>query len=67
MNLHQDDLKKRINRITATWRNGCFENMDDHTTPKHPPSKTDVLPKTFLQFKPAATTFAFPSVFILIL
>ena len=23
--LHQNDLKKRINRITATWRNGCFE------------------------------------------
>ena len=28
--LHQDDLKKRINRIKATWQNGCFEKMDDH-------------------------------------
>ena len=28
--LHQDDLKKRIRRITATWRNRCFEQMDDH-------------------------------------
>ena len=28
--LHQDDLKKRMNRITATWRNGCFEKMDNH-------------------------------------
>ena len=46
MNLHQDDLKKRINRITATWRNGCFENMDDHTTPKHP------LPKLMFSQKP---------------
>ena len=24
--LHQGDLNKRINRITATWQNGCFEN-----------------------------------------
>ena len=47
----QDDLKKRINRITATWRNGCFEKMDDpqvHTTPNHQPTKMDVFPKTFL-------------------
>ena len=21
---HQDDLKKRMNRIKATWRNRCF-------------------------------------------
>ena len=26
--LHQDDLQKRLNRITATWQNGCFEKMD---------------------------------------
>ena len=35
-NLHQDDLKKRMNKIMATWRNGCFEKMEDnpfHTTP----------------------------------
>ena len=23
--LHQDDLTKRINRITSGWRNGCFK------------------------------------------
>ena len=28
--LHQDDLKKRMTKITATWRNGCFENMAYH-------------------------------------
>ena len=27
--LHQEDLKKRMNIITATWRNGCIEKMDD--------------------------------------
>ena len=27
--LHQDYVKKRMNRITATWWNGCFEKMDD--------------------------------------
>ena len=26
---HQDDLEKRMNRIKATWWNGCFEKMDD--------------------------------------
>ena len=49
---HQDELKKRINRITATWQNGCFEKMDDHpvhTTPNHHPTKMDVLPKPFFQ------------------
>ena len=49
--LHQDDLKKRMNRIAATWRNGCFDKMDDHpvrTTPNHHPPKMDVLPKMFL-------------------
>ena len=28
--LHQDDLKKRMTKITATWRNGCFEKMAYH-------------------------------------
>ena len=23
--LHQDDLKKRINKIKAAWRNGCLK------------------------------------------
>ena len=23
--LHQNDLKKKMNRITAYWQNGCFE------------------------------------------
>ena len=81
-----DDLKKRMKRIAATWRNECFEKLaihPVHTTPNHHPSKMDVLPKTFLQInlavnkmlvrhlstyipQPAATTFAFPSVFILL-
>ena len=24
---HQDDLKKRINRISSAWRNGCFGKL----------------------------------------
>ena len=28
--LNQDDLKKRMNRITDSWRNGCFQKMADH-------------------------------------
>ena len=38
--LHQDGLKKRMNRISATWQNGCFDQMADHpvhTTTKPPP------------------------------
>ena len=55
--LHQEDLKKRMNIITATWRNGCIEKMDDlplHTTPNHHPPKVVALPKPFLQFNLAA-------------
>ena len=55
--LHQDDLKKRMNIKTVTWRNGCSGKMDDHpihTTPNHHPSKMNVLPKTFLQIILAA-------------
>ena len=40
-------LIKRMNRIKATWRNGCFAKMDDqldHTIPNHHPNKMDVLP-----------------------
>ena len=40
--LHQDDLKKRMNRIMAIWQNGCFEKMDGHlvhTTQNHNPTK----------------------------
>ena len=51
-NLYQYDLKKRMNRVMATWWNGCFEKMDDHsvhTIPNPHPSKMDVLPKTFIQ------------------
>ena len=36
--LHQDDLKKRVNIITATCWKGCFEKMDDQPvaiTPNH--------------------------------
>ena len=52
-----DDLFKRMNRITTTWRNGCYEKMVDHlvhTTPSHHPTKMDVLPKSFLQIILAA-------------
>ena len=37
--LHQDDLKKRVIRITAPWRKGCLGQMPVHTTPNHHPSK----------------------------
>ena len=43
---HQDELKKRMNRIKATWRNGCSEKMDDHpvhTIPNHHPFKSSLL------------------------
>ena len=49
-----------MNRITATWRSGCFEKMADyHTKPPswHPP-KMDVLQKTFLQIILAAKWLA---------
>ena len=45
-------LKKKMNRIMATWRNGCFEKMDDHQAhaiPNHHPTKMDVLPKTLFK------------------
>ena len=45
-------LKKRMNRIKANWRNGCFEKMYDHTVhtmQNNHPSKMDVLLKTFVQ------------------
>ena len=48
----QDDVKKRMNRIKATWRNGCFDKTDVHPVhymSNHQPSKMDVLPKTFVQ------------------
>ena len=56
---NQDDLKKRMNRITATWQNGCFKKMDDHpvhTIPNHRPSKMDVLPKNSVQIIIAVTS-----------
>ena len=28
--IHQDGLMKRINRIMAIWRKGCFGKMNDH-------------------------------------
>ena len=51
---------ERMNRIKATWRNGCFEKMDDHpfhmtcSIPNHHPTKMDVLPKFFVQIILAA-------------
>ena len=50
--LHQDDLKKRMNRRSDTWQKGCFRKMDDplvHTTFNHHPPKMYVLPKIVLQ------------------
>ena len=50
-------LKKRMNRIKATLRNGCFEKMDAHpvlTIPNHHPTKMDVLPKNVVQIILAA-------------
>ena len=55
--LHQDDLKKRMNKRKDTWRNGCFGKMDAHpvhTIPNHQAPKMNVLPKTFLQIILAA-------------
>ena len=55
--LHQDDLKKRMNKRKDTWRNGCFGKMDAHpvhTIPNHQATKMNVLPKTFLQIILAA-------------
>ena len=49
---HQDDLKKRMNRLAATWWKGCFGKMDDnpvHTIPNQHPTIRDVLLKTFVQ------------------
>ena len=40
---HQDDFEKRINRIKTTWRNGCFEKMDDH--PLHTMYQANTLTK----------------------
>ena len=45
-------MKKRMKRITATWRNGCLEKVDDHpvhTIPNHHPAIMNVLSKTFVQ------------------
>ena len=55
--LHRDDVKKRMNRIMATWWNGCIEKMAHrqvHTTPNHHPPELDFLPKTCLQINLAA-------------
>ena len=49
----RDDLKKRINRITAFWRNGYFGKIDNHPV-YIVPTKLDVLPKTFFQIILAA-------------
>ena len=36
--VHQDDPKKRMNRIMATWQNGCFEKSSgSHHTKTSPP------------------------------
>ena len=58
---HQDDLKKKMNRIKAIWWNGFLGQMDDHsvhTTPNQHPTKMDILPKTFVQIILAAKWLA---------
>ena len=38
---HQDDFKKRMNRIRVTWWNGGFEKISDclvNIVPSHPPT-----------------------------
>ena len=40
---HQDDSKKRMDRMTASWRNGCLGKMDDHLV--HTIYKTTTVPK----------------------
>ena len=46
----QADFEKRMNRIKATWRNGCLHFFQLscllYTIPNHQPTKTDVLPKS---------------------
>ena len=55
--LNQDDLKKRMNRTTATWQNGCFEKMDDHpvyTSPNcAPPCQNGCPPENFSSYHPS--------------
>ena len=41
-------LQNRINRIKATWRNRCFEKMDDH---HFTPYQTTTLPKWMFSHK----------------
>ena len=49
--LHQDDLKKRMNRIKATWRNEMLWKMDEQpvrtTPPNHQPYQSGYLPNLF--------------------
>ena len=66
---HQDKLKKRMNRITATWRSGCFGKRDDHPVhtingfTNHHCCKMVTAALKYVP-QPAATTFAFSSVLI---
>ena len=46
---HQDDLRKKMNRITATWRNGKVDNHPVYNIPNHHPTKMDVFPRTLAQ------------------
>ena len=49
---HKDDFKDRMNKIKATWRNGCFEKKYDHPVhnlPNHHQTKMGVLQNTFVQ------------------
>ena len=52
-----DDLKKWMNRMTATWRSGCFEEKKmifRFTLPNCHSTKMAVIPKTFVQIILAA-------------
>ena len=56
-------MKKRMDREKASWRNGCFEKMDNHPVPTIyqtttlPNGKMDGLSKTFVQIILACRLF----------
>ena len=54
---HHDELKKRMNRITATWRNGCFGknrwSSGSHHT-KLPTHQNGISPKNFCSNHPCS-------------
>ena len=60
--LHQDDLKERMNRITAIWWNGYFKKwMIIRLTLHQTTTKIDVPQKTYLQIILAANRLVWHS------